>query len=129
MAQNHQWFGQQTLPMYTDSFKLYLHWQSFIAITPAPPMCNSHYSTCLSHLGQHDTDMIISIIYHAAQGCQGKYSSECLISLSPMVLLTHFANINDPLHYGKNRAELVGFKNAKYIFFSLKPTSLAQFLS
>jgi hypothetical protein len=56
VAQNHQWFGQQTLPIYTDSFKLYLHWQGFIALTPAPARCNSHYCACLSHLGQHDTD-------------------------------------------------------------------------
>jgi hypothetical protein len=35
---------------------------------------DSHYSTCLGHLGQRDRDRIISIFCHTAQGGQGKYS-------------------------------------------------------
>ncbi len=46
------------------------------------------------------------------------------------VFLERFAlNILKPcLHQNKNCAKLVGFKNAKYFFCYLKPTSLTKFL-
>jgi hypothetical protein len=53
--------------------------------------------TCLGHPGQHDTDRIISILCRTAEGAQGKYSSDCCVSRSPMLLLTNFPNVNDPL--------------------------------
>ncbi len=39
------------------------------------------------NLWQSDTDRIVSISCHIAQGGQGKYSNDCCMSLSPMVLL------------------------------------------
>jgi hypothetical protein len=53
--------------------------------------------TCLGHCGWHDTDRIISILCHTAQGVQGKYSNDCCESLLPMVLITNFPDVNDPL--------------------------------
>jgi hypothetical protein len=58
---------------------------------------DSHYCTRLGHPGWCDKDRIISILCHATQGGQGKHSSDCCVSLSPTVLLTNFANVNDPL--------------------------------
>ncbi len=48
--------------------------------------------TCLGHLGQRDTDRIVSISCRVAQGGQGKY---CLMSLSLTVSLTNYTNVND----------------------------------
>jgi hypothetical protein len=52
--------------------------------------------------------MIISIFCHAAQGGQGKYSSDCRISLLLTVLLTNFANVNNP-----SKATISHFKDQK----------------
>jgi hypothetical protein len=43
------------------------------AITPTTETSDSHHCTCLGHLGQCDTDRIVSIYYRAAQGVHGKY--------------------------------------------------------
>jgi hypothetical protein len=51
----------------------------------------------LAKIEQHDTDRILFMFCLAAQGGQGKYSSNCCVSLSLTVLLTNFANVNDPL--------------------------------
>ncbi len=51
---------------------------------------NSHYCTCLGHFGRRDTDRITSI-------GQGEYISDCNAMLSPMISLTNFNNVNDPL--------------------------------
>jgi hypothetical protein len=61
------------------------------AIMLAPATQNS---TCLGHLGQHDTDGIVSISCCITQGAQGKY---CFVSLSLTVSLKNFANVNNPL--------------------------------
>jgi hypothetical protein len=49
----------------------------------------------LGHFGQHNTDRIISILRHATQGGQGKYSGDCSVWLLPTILLINFANVND----------------------------------
>ncbi len=56
------------------------------------PATATQNSTCFGHLGRHNTDRVISISYHVAQGGQGKY---CFVLLSPTVSLTNFANVND----------------------------------
>ncbi len=56
---------------------------------------DSHYCTCLGHLGWHNKDLIISID-------QGKYSSDCRVLLSLTFLNTNFANVNEPLIHPKN---------------------------
>ncbi len=66
-------------------------------VTYGSVTCDSHYCTCLGHLGQRDTDRIISILCHVPQGGQAKYSSDCHVSLSLTVSLTNFANVNGPL--------------------------------
>jgi hypothetical protein len=38
-----------------------LHWQSLLARPSVTAACSSHYCTCPGHLGQHNTDRIISI--------------------------------------------------------------------
>ncbi len=53
--------------------KARVHWQSFLAEPSMTVTCDSHYCTSLGHLGWHDTDGIVSIFCHAAQGGQGKY--------------------------------------------------------
>jgi hypothetical protein len=58
------------------------------------PATATQYSTCLGHLGRCDTDRIVSISCSVAQHGQGKY---CFVSLSLTVLLTNFANVNNPL--------------------------------
>jgi hypothetical protein len=45
----------------------------FKAITLVTVTGDSHYCTCLSHLGQRDTDRIVSIFCHVVQGGTGKY--------------------------------------------------------
>ncbi len=75
--------------------KLHFHWRYFKAKTQATLTLDSHYGTCLGHLGRGDTDRIISILCHAAHGGQGKYSSECRMSLSLSVSLTIFTKVND----------------------------------
>ncbi len=50
------------------------------AIMPATATHDSHYCTYLGHLGWCDRDKIISIFCCAAQGDQGKYNSDCLVS-------------------------------------------------
>ncbi len=67
----------------------------------ATATCDNHYRTCLGHLGWHDTNRIISILFHAAQGGQGKYSSDCRMSLLPPVLLTNFVNVSCSLQGSK----------------------------
>jgi len=59
--------------------------------TPATATHDSHYYTCLGHLGQLNTDRIISI-------GQGKYSSDCHILLLLTFLNTNFANVNMSLN-------------------------------
>jgi hypothetical protein len=51
-------------------------------------------STCLGHFGQYNTYRIVSISCRITQGGQGKYSFMWLL---PMVSLTNFANVNNPL--------------------------------
>jgi hypothetical protein len=61
------------------------------AITPTTETSDSHHCTCLGHLGQCDTDRIVSIYYRAAQGGHGKYYSDCRMLLprwSRQVLVT-----------------------------------------
>jgi hypothetical protein len=41
-----------------------------------------------------------------------------------LMFLGQANSVKSCLHYGENRAKLVGFKDAKYFFCSLKPTSL-----
>ncbi len=51
---------------------------------------DSHYFTCLGHLGWHDTDRTVSIFCHAVQGGQGKY--KCVTHrpiYRPVVLLLY----------------------------------------
>jgi hypothetical protein len=43
----------------------------FKAITPATVTGDSHYCTCLGHLGRRDTDRIVSIFCRITQGGQG----------------------------------------------------------
>jgi len=59
----------------------------FSAIKPKKETYDSHYGTCLGHLGRHDKYRIIFI-------GQGKYSSECRVSLLLTVLLTNYADVN-----------------------------------
>ncbi len=59
--------------------------------TPATATHDSHYYTCLGHLGQLNTDRIISID-------QGKYSSDCHILLLLTFLNTNFVNVNISLN-------------------------------
>jgi hypothetical protein len=58
--------------------------------------CLCHYCTCLDHLQRRDTYSIISILCRVTQGGQGKYNSECRLSLLAMVLQTNFAIVNVP---------------------------------
>ncbi len=58
------------------------------------PATVTQNSTCLGHLGQHDTDGIVSISCCITQGGQGKY---CFMSLSLTVSLKNIANVNNPL--------------------------------
>jgi hypothetical protein len=73
----------------------------FRAIMPTTATLDSHHCTCIGHLGRCNTDRIVSISCRAAQGGQGKYclaaQGDCHMSLSPTVLLTNVANVNDPL--------------------------------
>jgi hypothetical protein len=66
------------------------------AIMPATMTHDSNYCTCLGQLGRCNRDRIISILCYATQGGQGKYSNDFCVSLLPTVLLTNFANVNDP---------------------------------
>jgi hypothetical protein len=83
-----------TTNLLISTHKLFLkapvHWQSLYMKTTATATRNSHYCTCLGHLGQHKTDRIISIE-------QGKYSSDCCMLLSLLFLRTNFANVHEPL--------------------------------
>ncbi len=64
---------------------------------PVTATCDSQYCTFLGHLGESDTDRIISICFPTARGGQSKYSSFSHISLWLMVLFTNFTNVNNPL--------------------------------
>ncbi len=80
---------------------------------PATVTRDSHYCTCLGHLGWQDTDRIISIFCHAAQGGQGKYSSDCRVSLLLTILLTNFAYVNNPLKATISHSKDQKLKNKK----------------
>ncbi len=56
----------------------------------ATETCDSHYRTCLGHVGQRNTDRVISI-------GQGKYSSDCSMLLSLMFLRTNFSIVRELL--------------------------------
>jgi Dehydrogenase E1 component len=48
-------------------------WVMFVSKTIGKSTLTSHYYTCLGHLVWRNTDRIVSIYCHAAQGGQGKY--------------------------------------------------------
>jgi hypothetical protein len=56
-----------------------LHLRDLYAKMPVISRRNIAFLTCLGHLGQCNTDRIVSISGHVAQGGQGKY---CFMSLS-----------------------------------------------
>jgi hypothetical protein len=58
---------------------------------------DNRFCTCLGHLGHCNTDRIISILFCATKGGQGKYSNVCRMLLLLIVSLTNFVNVNDPL--------------------------------
>jgi hypothetical protein len=43
------------------ALKVYLHWRSLLAKPSATATCNSHYCTCLGHLGRNNRVRIIDI--------------------------------------------------------------------
>jgi hypothetical protein len=88
----------------------------FEAKSPAKVTRDSHYCTSLGHLGRHSTERIISILCCTTLGGQGKYSSDCHLLLSPIVLLTNFANVNDPLM--RETIEMKGITKCKLTIIS-----------
>jgi hypothetical protein len=75
-------------------------------ILPTTATRDSHHCTCLCYLGRHAqsaTHRIFSISCCATQG-------DCRMSLSPTVLLTNVANLNNPNHYSNYRSKLVHLK-------------------
>ncbi len=62
----------------------------FKVIMPATATRDSHFCTCLGHLGWHDTDRITSILCCTDQG-------ECQALMLLTVSLTNFTNVNNPL--------------------------------
>ncbi len=77
----------QSLPSYLNNVSI---GNVFKAKIPGTATHDSPYCTCFGHLGQRDTDRIVSI-------GQGKYSSDCCVLLSLTFLRTNFANVNEPL--------------------------------
>jgi hypothetical protein len=70
---------------------------------PAPATQNS---TCFGLLWLRDTDEIVSISCGIAQGGQSK---NCVMSLLPMVSLTNFPNVNNPIE--RIMSMIPGFKD------------------
>ncbi len=60
------------------------------AKTPAPPTRDSHYCTCLGHLGQHDPNRNVP-------NCQGKEGRQYRFAILQALSCTNLANVNDPL--------------------------------
>jgi len=67
-----------------------LHWQDLYAKMPTISCCNIAFLTCLGHLGRCDTDRIVSISCHVAQGDQGK---GCFMSLSLATMTSLSCNL------------------------------------
>ncbi len=55
------------------ALKASFHCQYLLAKLSVTATCDSHYCTCLGHLGWHNTDRIISIFCCTIRGGQGKY--------------------------------------------------------
>jgi hypothetical protein len=70
------------------------------------------FLTCLGHHGRLYTERTISILWCVSQGGQGKYSSDCCMSLT--ILHTNFANVNDPLSLIRKNTILWLDKNASW---------------
>ncbi len=66
----------------------------FIAITLATATSDTHRCSCLGHLGQHDTNRIVSISCRIAQGGQGK---NMLCRYCRCFCQNNIAIVNDPL--------------------------------
>ncbi len=66
----------------------------FIAIKLVTVTRDTHHCSCLGYLGRHNTDRIVSISCHAAQGGQGK---NMLCRCSQRFYQNNIANPNDPL--------------------------------
>jgi hypothetical protein len=88
---------------------------------------DSHYCTCLGHLGRCDRDRIFSnsvALLKVAKASTKCVAVECHCR---WCCRATFANVNTALHSGKNRSKLVRFKEQKNISRIFKKPSLGRF--
>jgi hypothetical protein len=76
-----------------DIFKPYFHWRRLVRLRQRLMTVR----TGLGHLGQRKSDRIISIFCCATQGGQGKYNSDCRLSLFQAFRLKNIDNGTEPL--------------------------------
>jgi hypothetical protein len=90
-----------------------LHWQSLLARPSVTATCSNHCCTCLGHLGQHNTDRIISIYVVLPKVTKEarKQRRQYHITIMPVI---NFTNVK----HGSNQINL----NSK---FTLKTARLA----
>jgi len=74
-----------------------VHWECLLAKLSGIATHDSHYCSCLGHLGQCDTDRIVSIFCFTAQGGQGKYKCVAVMCHFAGVIVPTFADVNTAL--------------------------------
>ncbi len=77
--------------------KGHIHWQYLLAQLSSVLCHENAHLTSFGHLGRCDTNRIGSILCCIAQGCQGKYASDCRMSLS-LAFSPWFFAAPSPLH-------------------------------
>jgi hypothetical protein len=87
-------YCQQFNGKINDSFKQYLHWQSFSRETVGDKTCRRKYSTWAKQQ-KHDHFRL----YHFAHGCQGKYSTFCSVLLLQTVSWENQYFLRQYLHW------------------------------
>jgi len=74
-----------------------VHWECLLAKLSGTATHDSHYCSCLGHLGQCDTDRIVSIFCFTAQGGQGKYKCVAVMCHFAGIIVPTFADVNTAL--------------------------------
>jgi hypothetical protein len=98
---------------------LHLHWQCFKVKTLETATCDSHYCTCLGHLGQHNNKIIsIFLSYYPRWPRQ----VQTHVAVAVVIALT-FTNGNTTFkvhsHYGKNRGKLACLSKSGFTLWQL----------
>ncbi len=91
--------------------------------TPALAACNSHYCTCLGHLGQCDPNRNDPICAASPKVAKASTVVDCHVSLLPKVSLTNVANVNDPIGMAFLLSEAISIENLSSPLISIASRS------